>query len=551
MSYNEAHYSRRSRKRWTGWASALATACCLSFAFVWSAAAGDTCYKITDLGALGFTPGSDTVFGINNNDEAVFTALVGGKKHAMLYLPAAAYHLTAGCHDLHSLAGLHADAESAAYEINNAGMAVGWADIEVEPDTFEQHALVWKINEYNPLFVPPVPKIDLSTYTAPSNGAPDIEVPTVAWAINDATPPVVVGDASGLTNCVCPPTLKTVATIMGFRAVLDGNDLLEELLPILSAPCDFESYGRDISSVAVGYSDIASAGQCLGNGGACANSKDAVYFLSGGAPVALTDLSAGGSESRGVNDATSIVGWGYANDDSPCARKALFWEGPADLVPTTLPTVQAGDDAWAEAINNLALPQVVGWNEDTDAAILWECDGPDCDNPLNWSVTDLNDTIQDCSANWSLRMAFDLTDAATPSIVGWGFRSGVQHGFLLTPDPACCPADLDGNGTVGASDELALLAAWGPCPNCGNCGVECPADLDCNCNVGASDLAILIAAWGPCPGSDHGSSDALEQAVEEMGYDDVEDYEEWLAQASEPEAFASGWVLYALLTDGE
>jgi len=47
------------------------------------------------------------------------------------------------------------------------------------------------------------------------------------------------------------------------------------------------------------------------------------------------------------------------------------------------------------------------------------------------------------------------------------------------------------------------------------------------------------------------SSDALEQAVEEMGYDDVEDYEEWLAQASDSEAFASGWVLYALLTDGE
>ena len=29
---------------------------------------------------------------------------------------------------------------------------------------------------------------------------------------------------------------------------------------------------------------------------------------------------------------------------------------------------------------------------------------------------------------------------------------------------ASCPADLDGNGTVGASDLLALLANWGPCP---------------------------------------------------------------------------------------
>ena len=36
-----------------------------------------------------------------------------------------------------------------------------------------------------------------------------------------------------------------------------------------------------------------------------------------------------------------------------------------------------------------------------------------------------------------------------------------------------------------------------------------------------------------------------------MGYTDLEDYHEWLAQASEAEAFTSGWVLYALLTDGE
>ncbi len=27
-----------------------------------------------------------------------------------------------------------------------------------------------------------------------------------------------------------------------------------------------------------------------------------------------------------------------------------------------------------------------------------------------------------------------------------------------------CPADFDDNGTVGASDLLALLVNWGPCP---------------------------------------------------------------------------------------
>ena len=41
------------------------------------------------------------------------------------------------------------------------------------------------------------------------------------------------------------------------------------------------------------------------------------------------------------------------------------------------------------------------------------------------------------------------------------------------------------------------------------------------------------------------------KAVQAMGYDDLKDYYAWLAQAGEDEALASGWVLYALLTDGE
>jgi len=37
-----------------------------------------------------------------------------------------------------------------------------------------------------------------------------------------------------------------------------------------------------------------------------------------------------------------------------------------------------------------------------------------------------------------------------------------------------------------------LLAAWGP--NIGH-----PADFDDNGIVGASDLLALLANWGPCP----------------------------------------------------
>ena len=53
-----------------------------------------------------------------------------------------------------------------------------------------------------------------------------------------------------------------------------------------------------------------------------------------------------------------------------------------------------------------------------------------------------------------------------------------------------CPADLDGNGEVGAADLAALLGAWG--------ATSGAADLDGNGDVGAADLAALLGAWGPC-----------------------------------------------------
>jgi hypothetical protein len=54
------------------------------------------------------------------------------------------------------------------------------------------------------------------------------------------------------------------------------------------------------------------------------------------------------------------------------------------------------------------------------------------------------------------------------------------------------PADIDGDGTVGVTDLLALLAAWGPCPPPPG---PCAADLDGDGTVGVTDLLALLAAW--------------------------------------------------------
>ena len=58
-------------------------------------------------------------------------------------------------------------------------------------------------------------------------------------------------------------------------------------------------------------------------------------------------------------------------------------------------------------------------------------------------------------------------------------------------DPNNCPADINGDGTVGVSDVLSMIEAWGPCSGCS-------ADINNDGNVNVSDLLEVVGAWGPC-----------------------------------------------------
>ena len=53
--------------------------------------------------------------------------------------------------------------------------------------------------------------------------------------------------------------------------------------------------------------------------------------------------------------------------------------------------------------------------------------------------------------------------------------------------------DLDGDGLVGITDLLVLLAGWGPCPN--PCPPNCLGDIDDDCVIGIIDLLALLANW--------------------------------------------------------
>lgn len=83
--------------------------------------------------------------------------------------------------------------------------------------------------------------------------------------------------------------------------------------------------------------------------------------------------------------------------------------------------------------------------------------------------------------------ARDMGDPGFDILTGWGL---VDAAAALAA--AADPADIDGDGAVGATDLSILLGVWGTCPS----GAPCPADLTGDGSVDAADLATLIGSWG-------------------------------------------------------
>jgi hypothetical protein len=99
----------------------------------------------------------------------------------------------------------------------------------------------------------------------------------------------------------------------------------------------------------------------------------------------------------------------------------------------------------------------------------------------------------DLTTEWSFQ-PFGMTEGAL-TITGYAIRATdlAWSPFVLDLRPArpACPADIDGNGEVGAPDIASLLSQWGT--------LSGSADLNGDDEVGAQDIAILLGAWGPCP----------------------------------------------------
>ncbi len=92
-------------------------------------------------------------------------------------------------------------------------------------------------------------------------------------------------------------------------------------------------------------------------------------------------------------------------------------------------------------------------------------------------------------------MTVDPLDDTTFWYVGefsmsFGWQTHVGR-FTIT-EPVACPGDINGDGLVGATDILALLAGWGT--DAPGADIAEPHDV-----IDVSDILGIIGVYGPCP----------------------------------------------------
>jgi hypothetical protein len=201
------------------------------------------------------------------------------------------------------------------------------------------------------------------------------------------------------------------------------------------------------------------------------------------------------------------VGWVLFQPDNvlDCFPTATFWESPSDIDPVdlaqylTVPYHQSR----AFAINSLANPQVVGRNEETSHAILWEYASGWSSRDLNRSDSPPNYIISDCAdAQWQITEAHDINDDGWIVALGTTFvQSTLElHALLLTP-VGDCPYDVDVDGDIDEEDSVAIYRFMVHNPvvsgACGP-GIICIWDVNFDCIVDGDDMEAVLDWIAEC-----------------------------------------------------
>jgi hypothetical protein len=211
-------------------------------------------------------------------------------------------------------------------------------------------------------------------------------------------------------------------------------------------------------------------------------------WLGTGDPVALglirLNLATFGSTTPGTTDLEITF-----NDGDP--SRLVFGSGDVLFTTTitgvTLPAAKPGSAAFFSI--DVPLPDVLtrgGFNN-----IGWSV------RCRNWNFAgQFGFQVSSCNAQ---TVGFYTNNASFFNGSNWSL-------FAFGPDPCTqvanfsvrvfssgCPADLDGDGSVGAADLAIMLGAWN------NGGKDQPEDLNHDGLVDAADLTMLLSRWGPCP----------------------------------------------------
>jgi uncharacterized membrane protein len=454
-------------------------------------------YRVTDLKDLNDTTISADSYGtmgINNKGQVVYTWLTSGDYRAWLWLPEAEYGFAANTIHTIGASGSH----SIARDINENGKVAGVSG-GLYKDT-NSRATIWTLASGS------------ATATTMSGG------PSEAYALSNDSSPHVVGQRF-ITNNNCNPNEANQA----FAWVVGGSTTA------------LEAVGNDFEDQASSAYDIRRNGDdvTVGLSAPCGTALDCIGYYDGTAwqpttgtlvPLGSIRQAEAGNARRsrpyGVNDDTKAAGWVLfdpTGGQQECFPTAAYWDSPTDSTPIDLaeylePEENEFDPSRAFAINSLDDPQLVGRNEFTGHAILWEFDSP-WTGVSGWSSRDLNNhdpdpdptnyIIAGCSANkWEITEAHDINDNGWIVALGETVVSSTLylHALLLTPEP--CPYDVDNDGDIDEDDAAAILglvenpASPTICPP----AIICHWDVNFDCQITRADLELVLDYLETCVG---------------------------------------------------
>jgi agmatine/peptidylarginine deiminase len=127
-------------------------------------------------------------------------------------------------------------------------------------------------------------------------------------------------------------------------------------------------------------------------------------------------------------------------------------------------------------------------SDNSDWTSVWQNGGGEiAENAWSAQSYDIS-AVADGASTVYVRWGYQIGSSAY-AYSGWNIDDVEIWGLVL--DEACL-GDIDGDGEVGVTDFLEMLAAWGPNPGH-------PADLDDDGVVSVTDFLVLLGVWGPCP----------------------------------------------------